>query len=316
MRADAARLRWGTKGRLLLALFVPVCACLSWYGFTATTNPSPAVGWLAGAGAIGALFLQAHLAVYRVHADATGIKERFLWGERAFSWDDVQKVEAIAQRTDGRTIVRWASTPEEAWHIIVHTRKGRVSVHRWMTGVDDLIALLRTTQGMSTYREAATAPVAREDPSVKPVFKPSKLNATLNQVHAGLVLFKVVVFVIPLTLVGGVIAAVNLKVAVTGNILIDGVLVALLPWGLGFGVYKLVERERGRRFGSSYARPPLGAQDAILTMAAAMAGPLLVWWFARQAFTGHQPVDLLLTVGGAFFCWLPVAEVRKQLRER
>jgi hypothetical protein len=316
MSAMQAEVKWTTKGRAVLGLFVPGLAWLSWYAFTSRTQPSPAVGWLAAVGAVGAVCVQGHLAVYRLRADASGMRERFLWGTRFVGWDDVQKVESIAQQKQGRTVYRWSSTPEEAWHIIVHTRKGRVGVHRWMTGVDDFIAVLRTTQGTSTYREVGARPIDREDPSVKPVHQPSALGATLNQVHEGLIFVKVVLFVIPLTWAGGMMAAVGLRVRITDNLLVDGTLLALVPWGLGFGVYKLVERARAERFGAAYARPPLGAQDAILTMAAAMFGPVLVYWFAPRAVASQKPADLLLAVMGVFFCWLPVAEVRKQLRDR
>ena len=311
-----AVVRWSAKGRALLALFVPGLAWLSWYAFTSVTQPSPGVGWLAGAGAVCALLLQVHFAVYRVSAGPEGISERFLWGTRVVAWNDVQTVEAIAQASEAGKIHRWAAEPDAAFHIIVHTRRGRVSVHRWMTGVDAFIDALRERRGGAAYREMDTSPIERRDPSVRPVLRPSPLGAALNQVHDGLMLFKVVVLVVPLTWVGGVLIVVSTRLQVSGNPVVDGTLLATLPWAIGLGVYKWVERARRERFGAEHARPPLGAKDLILIMAAAMAGPVLLLGFVPRALAGKQLVDVVLAVGGGFFCWLPIAEVRKCLRQR
>jgi hypothetical protein len=73
---------------------------------------------------------------------------------------------------------------------------------------------------------------------------------------------------------------------ITGSPFIDGTLVALAPWGLGYLVYAWVARVRARRFRDELARPPLTANDAIL---------------------------IVLALVGIFLCWIPVAEVRKAL---
>jgi hypothetical protein len=150
---------------------------------------------------------------------------------------------------------------------------------------------------------------------VQPVLRPSPLHAALNQVHDGLMLFKVIVLVLPLSWFGGVMVAVSLHLDVSGNPFVDGTVVSALPWALGFGVYKWVERVRGARFGPEHARPPLGARDLILTMAAAMIGPVLLYWFVPRAAATREPVDLILAAIGGFFCWIPVAEIRKCLRQ-
>jgi hypothetical protein len=308
--------QWSLRGKALLALFIPTLAWLSWYSFTSITQPSPIIGWLAGGAAIAAVLLQAHLAVYRVVAGPEGITERFLWGSRLVPWNDVQRVEAIAQATEGGKIHRWAAEPDAAFHIIVHTRRGRISVHRWMTGVDAFIEALRERRGGAAYRDMETAPIERRDPSVQPVLRPSPLGAALNQVHDGLVLFKLVVFFVPLTWLVGILIVISTHLDVSGNPLVDGMLVAALPWALGFGVYLWVERARRERFGPEYARPPLGAKDLILTMAAAMAGPVLLVGFIPRALASKQLIDVVIAVGGGFFCWVPIAEVRKCLRQR
>jgi hypothetical protein len=310
-----AVVRWSPKGRALLALSVPVFAWLSWYSFTSVTQPSPAAGYVSIGATVAALLFQLHLATYRLEAGPRGITETFLWGQRVVAWDDVLKVEAIAQAAGSGQIYRWSAAPEAAFHIVVHSRKGRVSVHRWMTGVDDLIEALRVGRGASPYREGEMRPIDRDDPSVKPALRASPINKVVNQVHDGLLLFKAVVLVLPLSWVGGVIVAISTGFRVSGNPFVDGTLVALAPWGLGFAVYKLVERARKNRFGPEHARPPLSARDAILTMAAAMGGPVLLYGFVPRATSSREMVDVILCLAGLFLCWMPIAEVRKCLRE-
>ena len=84
---------------------------------------------------------------------------------------------------------------------------------------------------------------------------------------------------------------------------------------MGFGVYTWVERVRSNRFGPEQARPPLSARDGILTMAAAMGGPLLLVGFIPRATARGEVIDFVLVLGGLFLCWIPIAEVRKCLRE-
>ncbi|MEO6575717.1 MAG: hypothetical protein ABIP89_17835, partial [Polyangiaceae bacterium] len=243
-----------------------------------------------------------------------GITERFLWGERRVDWDDVQKVEAIAQANQSGKIERWSTEPEAAFHIVVHTRKGRVSVHRWMTGVDDFVEALRVGRGGSPYREAEQSAIDRDDPSVKSVLAASPIRETVNKVYDGVMLFKIVVLVLPLSWLGGLMVVITTNFALSGNPILDGTLVALVPWVIGFAVYKSVERARSRLFGPEHARPPLSAYDAIMTMAAAMGGPVLLYGFVPRAIESKEAVDVALALVGLFFCWIPIAEVWKSLR--
>src|SRR5262249_5016225 len=139
------------------------------------------------------------------------------------------------------------------------------------------------------------------------------LNKAVNQVYDGMMLVKVLL-ILPLSWIGGVMIAVSGSFRLSGNPFIDGTLVALAPWALGAAVYKLVERARRNRFGPEYARPPLTAKDSILTMAAAMGGPVLLCGFAPRAAATKEAVDVVLCLVGIFFCWIPIAEVRKCLR--
>ncbi len=298
-----------------MALAVPILAALSWWSFVSPTNPSPTLGYVVAVGACAAVLLQVHFASYRVDANPEGITETWLWGRRQVGWDDVQKVECIAQAGNGRTIQRWSSSPEEAFHIVVHTRRGRISVHRWMSGVDDLVAALGADRAAQPYRQKRESVLERDDPTVKPLLGPSTARDVANRVYDGLVLFKVVALVLPLSWIGGLMVSLHAGLTVSGSPFVDATLVGMIPWAIGLGIYKILERVRGARFGRAHARPPLGAKDAILAMAAGMAGPtLLVWVLPRVASGAAATVDYVLAAMGLLFCWVPVAEVRRCLQ--
>jgi hypothetical protein len=252
---------WSPKARGLFLLAVPAFVWLSWYSFTTANSPSPVVGYLAIGMGVAAVIFQVHLGWYRVIADQEGIVERWLGGQRSIAWNRIRKVEYIAQTGNAEEIYRWSSSPEAAFHIIVHGDTARISVHRGMRGIDAFVAALRSA-----------GVVDRDDPSVRPLMGPSPLNSALNQAYDVVSLFKVGVLVLPLSWIGGLLVVATTRFQLAGNLFVDGTLVALVPWALGFGVYRLVARVRAGRFGPDYARPPLGAKDAILTMAAAMGG--------------------------------------------
>jgi hypothetical protein len=314
-RGLEADVRWSAKGRALLALTVPFCAWLAWYAFTSATQPSPTVGYLAIAGTVGAIVLQVHCAVYRVVATADGIVETSLRGTRRVPWKDVTKVEFVAQARDGDAIRRWASSPEEAFHVVVHTRRGRVSVHRWMANVDALVASLQRDHE-SPYRVAAVPPADRDDPSVKSVLAPSPLHTVVQRAGDGLALVQAAVVALPLSCLGGLMVAILVPVRITGSPWIDGVLLALVPWALALAGYKWIERVRRARFGAERAKPPIGAKDVLLTVAAAISGPFVLAGFLPRALApNREVVDFVLLAIGALLCWVPINEVRKALRE-
>ena len=295
--------RWSWKARLGLALTVPVLGCLSAYAFLASNEPSEGVGIFAAVAAVVAALLQVPLARYRLVADPHGFSVRSLRGHRRFGWADVRKVELIGQAQQGGRIVRWASTPEDAFHVVLHTRTGRISVQRWMTGLDPLIALLRDVGVLE-----------REDPSVVPVFRPSRTNRALMRIHDGLA-FAHLLLLLPLGWIGGLMAVATTGIALSGNLFVDGTLVSLVPWILASAVYAAVGRARARRFGPDHARPPIGATDALLTVGAAVGGPLLLWGFAPRAWATRDPIEVLLLVVGLYLCWIPIGQVRTWLRE-
>jgi hypothetical protein len=185
-----------------------------------------------------------------------------------------------------------------------------------MSGIDGFIQALGVERAATPYREKETSALSRNDASVKSIITPSPLNGVINRAYDGLALFKTVVLVLPLSWFGGVMVAISTHFRVTGNPFVDGTLVALLPWAVGFAIYKWIERVRSERFGPKLARPPLGARDAILTMAAAMGGPLLLVGFVpRAAAPTRETVDFVVVLIGLYFCWIPIGEIRKCLRE-
>jgi hypothetical protein len=311
-----ADVRWSTKGRALIGLFVPVLAALSWYSFTSTTQPNDTVGYLAAAAAVGALALQLHFATYRVRADADGITETSFFGRRAVSYGDVQRVEFIAQRGNGRQIARWASGPGDAFHVIVHSKRGRISVHRWMDDVDDFIAALQRDRGGSTYRDRREPPAERRDPQARSVLESTPLHRGLQKAHEGVRLAAAILLILPLGWTGGVMLVATYGLQFSGSMWIDGTLVSLVPWVVAYAGYAGIVSVRRRRFGPERAKPPLTLLDFVLTVAAAVGGPLLVWGFVPHAVgPAREWTDGVLVGLGVLLCWFPVREVRKALRE-
>jgi len=306
--------RWSAKRRALLALLIPLWGGLSWNGFTSSRG-SPTVGWMTLAAAVAALLLQVHTAYYRVDTSRAGITERWLWKRVQVSWNDVLQIDAIGQAATSAGIQRWSSSVEEAFHLVVHTRQGRISVHRWMTGVDDFIEVLRVARSEVAYRETDQAVLERTDATVRPAFVDDHRSRTITRVAGGVALARALFLAVVLTWLVGIFAAALTGFRLVDNPFVDGTLLAMLPWALGWLVYKLVARARATRFGAHLARPPLGATDLLLTLAASIGGPISLWLgvsMLRERLDGYGAFVLILGVG---MCWFPIAQTRKQLRE-
>jgi len=157
MNAMRVCVRWGWRARALFALAIPIFTALSLWAFYSKTNPSAVGGCVIALAAVGAIVVQVAAARYRLDADTSGLIERTLFGTRTFTWREIERVDSLAQRDEGGKIVRWSAPPEEAFHLTLHARRGRVSVNRWMTGIDDLIALLRQV-GALPLGELASLP--------------------------------------------------------------------------------------------------------------------------------------------------------------
>lgn len=299
-----ATIQWSAKGRLLSLAALGFMEWLRWYSAN-SQKPSAYAGYMAivmGAGVLGFLI---HQMWYRVTIDGDGLTERMWIGETKIAWREIRKVECIAQFRDGDHIVRSKSSFEYAFHIVIHGQENRIALHRWMTGIDALGEVMR--------REGV---LERDDASVRPVHMPSRLNAILIKAVDVMSLIKVVVLVLPLTWFGGLLAVSVFTLRLTGNLFVDGTLVAMAPWLVAVAIYAWATGVRARRFGEEYARPALRAKDAIITMASALMGPALIARFDPKALADEQAMNVGFAVVGVFLCCMPVAEVRRWLRDR
>lgn len=308
-----AVVRWSPKARAILGLSIPAMAWLAFYAYTAERAPSAPAGATAIVLGILALVFQIHLARFRVEAGEAGIVVTTLRGVRRIAWSEVQKVEAIGRAQEGKTAVRFTTTPELAFDIVVHTRQGRVSVNRWMTGVDAFVAELGVRRG-GDYRAPETSALDRDDTSVTPALRPQPVleaaTAVVSTATSAVVLF----FVGLLSLAFGFVAAATGTFRPTGVFVVDGTIGSLAPWGLAALVRHLVQRARARRFGPPYARWNLGATDAALSVFAAFAGPVVLYGFVPRALATHEGPDLVLVAIGLALTWVPFGQVRRALR--
>jgi hypothetical protein len=304
---------WSHKVRIVALVAVPALAWLARWSFTNVENPSDLAGGAFVAMAALAAAFAAQTLIYRLRATSAGLVEHRLWGTRRATWNDVLKVEGIAQEARDGAIYRSPAAPADAFHLIIHTRRGRFSVNRWMDGVDQLVDLLAAQPDGAAYRANPLPPLQRDDASVEPALRPSPARAAINRATDALVLVQVLVLALPLSWFVGLILSIKLGVDPTGSPLLDATLVALVPWGLGFIAYAAIKEARRRRFGDEHATPALNARAAILTMTAAIGGPLLLVGFVPRLAATFDKVELALAALGVFLCWVPIAEVRRQL---
>lgn len=299
-----ARVRWSAKGRALYALPMPLFAAGAWFALPSAAHPSVFVAASCVALSLSAALFQLHTAFYRLEADRRGFEERWLWGSRRRSWDEVRKVELIAQRAKGQAIVPSSSGAKDAFHVLLHTRSGRVSVHRLMNGVDELLSLL-----------AAVHVLERDDPEVPSALPPAPDLSVIDQVGTGLPLSRLLMLMLPFSFLCGLAMAWLLPFRPTSVLLLDAGLLGFVPWGSAYVAYWVVTRERTRRFGSAHARPPLAVVDAALVAIAATAAPPLLWVSLPELFDLDEIHGLMLCVG-VLLAWYPFAELRRVLRER
>lgn len=306
-----AVVRWPPKVRALAALFVPAMAWLAYYAFTAEQAPSPPAGVAAIGMGVLALVFQLHLARFRVEAGEAGIVVTTLRGVRRIPWSEVQKVEAIGRSQEGSTTVRFATAPELAFDLVVHTRQGRVAVNRWMTGMDAFVAELGVRRG-GDYRTPETSALEKDDPTVTPALRPQPVLETTTRVVSAITTGAVVVLVAFMSLCLGFVGAAVGSFRVTGDFVLDGALGALAPFGVAALVHRLVVRARAKRFGPGLARWHMKVKDACLTVFAAFAGPLLLYGFVPQ-LPHAEPAIFVAVAMGVWLTWVPVAEIRKAL---
>jgi hypothetical protein len=202
----------------MFAAAVPFFIWLAWYSFNTTNRPSDAVGYFAIAMAVLAALFQLHLARYRLSIDADGLIERSLLGERRLPFNEIRKVEGIGRHTDGTRVTRWAASPDEAFHLVIHGVDRRISLHRWMSGVDELLAALRVAGALE-----------RDDPSVVPAFRPSPLNDELNRAYDLAANVKLLLVTGVTSWIGALVLVAKTGLQLSGNLLVDISVVALVP---------------------------------------------------------------------------------------
>lgn len=296
--------RWSPRARALFALPVPICAAGVWWSLTTAHQPSRGAAVPFAALSLGAALFQVHIAFYRLVADGEGLVERWLWRSSRLSWDEIRKVELIAQRSNGQATVRSSSGSSEAFHVILHSRAGRVGVHRWMSGVDALLSLL-----------AVLHVLERDDPAVPSLLPAQPALEALDHVGKGLALSHLLALSLPFSLVFGLTMSLLLPFRATANLAVDAGLLGLVPWGGAYVAYRLLVRERGLRFGPAHARLPLSITDGVLITIGALAGPALLWFSLPQLLDFDEGYALL-AVMGATLTWYPVSELRRVLREK
>ncbi len=297
--------KWSWKGRALATLLtvVPLCA---WLGLVDTSESfwsKPAFAAIAG---FGCLMLQLHMILFRVEAGPRGLTETWFWRKRHVAWNDVQQVECTAQAWQSGRIYRWPSSPEEAFHIVIHARSGRISVNRWMTHMDALARVLRVARSTDPYREVALSAIERRDPSVQNVTLPTEVHSVVNRIYDGVI----VVFVALAFLLAGLVVTAAWGVHILSSPLADTMLMGLAPWGLGFLIYKAIVRVRRVRFGAEFARPHESVASGALLLAALIGGTLLlVGFIPRVVASKREGMDFGLTLFGLLLCWVPIHRI-------
>lgn len=296
---------WPTQSRVIVALLVPSLIGLSHWSRTTTNEPSERAAQVFLSFALGALVLLIHVAVYRLEANAEGLTERRLWGVRRIAWSEIRKVELSAPTTDVDTITGQDASAPDAFHVVIHTVRGAVGVHRWMSGVGELLGVL-----------AERGVLGRDDPALRSVLTKTPVHSALEKAHAGLELMHVLLLALPFSYLFGLIVSLSGGFHPTSSPFIDAALLAPLPWVGAYLGYAAISRARARTFGAAYAKPPLSFTDVVLATMGATCGPPLLYAYGPKALDFTEKGNALLVGMGLVFCWYPVSEIRRVLRVR
>jgi hypothetical protein len=249
----------------------------------------------------------AGLAALEVRGDGLAVRTA-LAATRLVRWEDVQRVELIGQTTDGATITRWRADRDTAFHVVIHTREGRISVHRWMIGVDALLDAL-----------SRAGVLDRADPTVPELFQPERPIARAitgatrvmsaietASMTAGLAIGT---FIAALVLVDG-------RIRIVDGLLIDALLVALLALGGFFAVLAGIRALRARRFGAERSELPLRPRDAVALYGEMIgAGPLLYFGTSLLAGEGATRLSVAVLVAGVLLASFAARDLRRLARE-
>jgi len=282
------------------AVAVPALGALAHWSFTTEERPSAVAGIAFIAMAVMAAFAFIGALRFRIDLREDGLVVQSAFGpSRTVRWDDIQRVELIAQASDGNTITRWrAEHRHVAFHVVIHAKGGRVNVNRWMNGVDDLLDALDRANVLE--REKA-APVFRpEEPVTRAVSAASKGLDVVQTTFVGVAVFG-------LTWVAAFVFAGNAG---------DATLLALAPIAVFAGLLRIVRVVRARRFGPTHARVPLSMKDAVYLYGTVLgAGPLTYYGVKLAGTEGMTSVSGFCLVVGLLFCWFVIRDVRALLRD-
>ena len=302
--------KWSWKGRVLATLLTIVPLSV-WLGMADTSQSLVSKAIVAFIAGFGCLMLQLHMIRFRVDAGPMGLSETRFWRKRHVAWNDIRQVECTAQAWQSGRIYRWPSSPEEAFHIVVHTRDGRISVNRWMTDLDAFARVLRVARSTGPYREIAVSAIERIDPSVRRVTLPTEAHPLVNHLYD----MVVVVFGALAFGLAGPIATASMGFGVVTSV-VGAALMSLVPWGLGFLIYKAIVRVRRRRFGAEFERPHESVASRVLLLAALVGGTLLlVGFIPRVVASTREGMDFGLTLFGLLLCWIPIRRVYQSLTQ-
>ncbi|UQA60777.1 hypothetical protein [Polyangium aurulentum] len=293
--------RWSARARLIAAVFVVASVA---FGLWAHSSPRRTLtAELMAAGIFAAsLFALAWASLFRITAEEEGLWVRSLRGGRRVRWEEIERVELIAQWQENGAIVRVATTdPAAAYHVVLMLRGGdRINLNRAMDGIDGLLAALGQKGALVLDDSILRAAVASDAYAVARGVAAVGRGAKMAKVALGAVLLT---FIVSLGL------ASTRAFALTGNLFVDMGAVAALLLGAFAGAVALARALRARRFGSPSREGEPGAGDLVMIYAAALGGPLLLIWFVPRVVAGADEgrhIDVILVLMGLLLASVPL----------
>ena len=293
--------RWSARARLVAAAFVVASIEFGLWVHSSPRGTLTAVLMAAGLFAA-SLFALVKVSLFRVTAEEEGLWVRSPGGSRRVRWEEIERVEMIAQWQEDGAIVRRATTdPAAAYHVALMLRGGgRIDLNRAMDGIDGLLEALGRKGALVLDDTIMRAAVASAAYAVARGASAAERGAKMAKVALGAA---VLTFIVSLRL------ASTRSFALTGNIFVDMAAVAALLLGAFGSAVALARALRARRFGSPSREGEPGAGDLVLSYAAALGGPLLWIWFVPRLLTGSdegRPIDAILVLMGLLLASVPL----------
>jgi hypothetical protein len=241
---------------------------------------------LAVAAVAALLVVLAFMLRFRLGHDDSGLHWRTLARTRQVGWDQVLGVRMLEQWDDGDQILRRATrSAGAAFHVLIETRQGRINLNRWMRGVPDLLAVL---EQRGLLRHLPPLVQGRTEQALHRVTETANTASDLILVGFGLFL--------GLLLVGFGGAS---KWPVTGNLLVDALLIALGLCGAVGGALAGARHLRRQRVLAGAPGGRWRARDLLFGVASALGGGLLLYGFVPRALApAGEGVDIGLALMG------------------